>query len=178
MELRVPGDKSISQRALILSSLAEGENRIRGLLCGGDPASTAGALRGLGVPIPNLTPGRREITFRGLGLRGLRTPTGPLDVENSGTGARLLLGVLAGQPLEAVVTGDESLRQRPMGRVTDPLSAMGAHFEALETEGRLPIRVRGGPLRDFSYHLPVASAQLKSSLLLAGLVGGVEVRLV
>jgi len=178
MELRVPGDKSISQRALILSSLAEGESRIRGLLCGGDPASTAGALRRLGVAIPDLTPGAKEVTFRGSGLRGLRTPRCPLDMENSGTGARLLLGVLAGQPLEAVVTGDASLRQRPMARVTDPLSAMGARFEALEMEGRLPIRIKGGPLRDFSYHLPMASAQLKSSLLLAGLVGGVEVRLV
>lgn len=178
MELRVPGDKSISQRALILSSLAEGESRLRGLLFAGDPASTARALRGLGVPIPTLDPGGSEMTFSGLGLRGLQSPVRPLDVENSGTGARLLLGVLAGQPLEAVVTGDESLRKRPMARVTDPLTAMGAQFDALEVEGRLPIRVRGGPLKEFSYRLPVASAQLKSALLLAGLVGGVKVHLV
>lgn len=178
MELRVPGDKSISQRALILSALAEGESRLRGLLPGGDPSSTANALRGLGVRIPALDPRDPEIVFEGLGLRGLHAPDAPLDVENSGTGARLLLGVLSGQPLEAVLTGDESLRKRPMARVTDPLTAMGAHFEALEEEGRLPIRVRGGPLREFSYRLPVASAQLKSALLLAGLVGGVEVRLV
>jgi 3-phosphoshikimate 1-carboxyvinyltransferase len=178
MELRVPGDKSISQRALIFSSLADGESRLRGLLSGGDPASTARALRGLGVPIPTLDTGGSEVTFSGLGLRGLRPPVGPLDVENSGTGARLLLGVLAGQPLEAVVTGDDSLRKRPMARVTDPLTAMGADFKALEVEGRLPIRVRGGPLKDLSYRLPVASAQLKSALLLAGLVGGVRVELV
>ncbi len=178
MELRVPGDKSISQRALILSSLAEGTSRLRGLLSEGDPASTAGALRGLGVAIPKLDSSGSEVTFKGLGLRGLRTPAGPLDVENSGTGARLLLGVLAGQPLEAVVTGDESLRKRPMARVTDPLSAMGGRFEALDVEGHLPIRVMGGPLTEFSYHLPVASAQLKSALLLAGLVGGVGIQLV
>jgi 3-phosphoshikimate 1-carboxyvinyltransferase len=130
------------------------------------------------VPIPHLDPSGGELRFTGLGLRGLRTPDGPLDLENSGTGARLLLGVLAGQPLEVVLTGDESLRSRPMARVTDPLSDMGARFEALEAEGRLPIRVWGGDLAPLSYRLPVASAQLKSALLLAGLVGGVEVRLV
>lgn len=175
MELRVPGDKSVSQRAMIFASLAEGTSRIRGILCGGDPASTAGALRGLGAAIPELGP---EISIRGMGLRGLRTPTGPLDLGNSGTGARLLLGVLAGQPLEAILTGDESLRSRPMARVTDPLSAMGGTFKAMESPGRLPIHVTGGPLKPLSYDLPVASAQLKSSLLLAGLVGGVDVRLV
>jgi len=178
VELRVPGDKSISQRALILASLAGGESRLRGLLSGGDPASTAGALRGLGVPIPALDADPPEVTFHGLGLRGLKTPEGPLDVENSGTGARLLLGVLSGQPLEAVVTGDDSLRRRPMARITDPLTAMGARFQALEEEGCLPIKVQGGPLKDLSYQMPVASAQLKSSLLLAGLVGEVEVGLV
>ncbi len=175
MELRVPGDKSVSQRALIFASLAEGTSRVRGILCGGDPASTADALRGLGVTIPELGP---EISIQGMGLRGLKTPTGPLDLGNSGTGARLLLGVLAGQPLEAILTGDESLRSRPMARVTDPLSAMGGTFRAMESPGRLPIHVTGGPLKPFSYELPVASAQLKSSLLLAGLVGGVDVRLV
>ncbi len=178
MEVRVPGDKSISQRALILACLSEGTCRIRGLLREGDPASTAGALRGLGAPIPRLESGDSEVTFRGLGLRGFRPPVAPLDLQNSGTGARLLLGVLAGQPLEAVITGDESLRGRPMGRVTEPLTRMGARFQALEVEGRLPILVRGGPLNTIDYELPVASAQLKSALLFAGLVGGVEVRLV
>ncbi len=175
MEITVPGDKSISQRALILASLSEEESRISGLLSGGDPASTAQALRTLGSPIPPLG---GEVRFRGLGLRGLEAPSRPLDLENSGTGARLLLGVLAGQPFEAVVTGDESLRKRPMARVTDPLGQMGATFEALETEGCLPLKVKGGSLRSFRYELPVASAQLKSSLLLAGLVGGVPVQLV
>lgn len=178
MELKVPGDKSISQRALILASLSEGESRLRGLLGQGDPASTANALRGLGVSIPQLPKGGREIRISGLGLRGLRAGRTPLDLENSGTGARLLLGVLSGQPTEAVLTGDDSLRKRPMARVTDPLSQMGARFEWLEAEGRLPVRVMGGPLRPFSYQLPVASAQLKSALLLGGLVGGVPVKLV
>jgi 3-phosphoshikimate 1-carboxyvinyltransferase len=177
MEMRVPGDKSVSQRALILSALARGESRIRGLLPQGDPASTAGALRELGVSVPPLPADGAELRITGLGLRELRPPPNPLDLQNSGTGARLLLGVLAGQPMEAVVTGDESLRSRPMSRVTNPLSSMGASFQALEAEGRLPMRVRGGRLRSFSYTLPVASAQVKSALLLAGLVGGVEVRL-
>ena len=175
MTVWVPGDKSISQRALIFASLADGKSRIRGVLHGGDPASTAQALRDLGSAIPELS---GDFTLEGRGLRGLTAPGGPLNLQNSGTGARLLLGVLAGQNLKATVTGDRSLRARPMARVTDPLTAMGARFEALDAPGRLPIRVTGGPLRDFSYRLPVASAQLKSALLLAGLVGGAEVRLV
>jgi 3-phosphoshikimate 1-carboxyvinyltransferase len=112
-----------------------------------------------------------------MGLRGLLEPSEPLDLGNSGTGARLLLGVLSGQPMTAVLTGDASLRSRPMARVTDPLSEMGARFEPLEAPGRLPIRVTGGRLKDLTYRLPVASAQLKSSLLLAGLVSGAKVRL-
>ena len=177
MKIRVPGDKSISQRALILSSLAEGESRVRGLLTGGDPASTASALRALGAEIPTTDHWDKEIRIRGLGLRGLSTPEAHLDLGNSGTGARLLLGVLAGQAIQAVVTGDESLRSRPMGRITDPLSSMGARYEALGEPGRLPIRVVGGALRPLEYRMPVASAQLKSDLLLAGLVGGVPVSL-
>lgn len=176
-ELRVPGDKSISQRALILASIARGESRIRGILPQGDPASTAGALRALGAGIPGLDTAEGDIRILGRGLRSLLPPGAPIDLRNSGTGARLLLGVLAGQPMEAVLTGDASLRQRPMARVTGPLSAMGARFEFLEAEGRLPLRIKGGSLRSLSYVLPVASAQVKSSLLLAGLVGGVDVRL-
>jgi 3-phosphoshikimate 1-carboxyvinyltransferase len=177
VKIRVPGDKSISQRGLILSALAEGESRIRGLLPGGDPASTAGALRALGVELPPVAAWGDDVRVKGMGLRGLQPPPHPLDLENSGTGARLLMGVLAGQPLEVVVTGDESLRRRPMGRITDPLSRMGAGFQSLAEEGRLPIRVSGGALNPFDYTLPVASAQVKSSLLLAGLVGGVTVSL-
>lgn len=178
MNFRVPGDKSVSQRALILGALAQGENRIRRILTGADPIATAGALRALGAPIPPLDAAGGEIRFRGVGLRGFRPPEGTLDLANSGTGARLLLGVLAGSPLDAVVTGDESLRRRPMARVTDPLGTMGAEFTFLEAEDRLPLRVRGGSLSELTYRLPVASAQLKSALLLAGLVGRVPVHLV
>lgn len=177
MRIKVPGDKSISQRALILAGLARGESRIRGLVPGGDPASTANALRRLGVQLPPHADWRGEARIQGLGLRGLRPPVDVLDLQNSGTGARLLLGVLSAHPLEAVVTGDASLRKRPMSRVTDPLSAMGARFEALENPGRLPLRVHGGALSPLEYRLPVASAQVKSALLLAGLVGGVPVTL-
>lgn len=177
MRIRIPGDKSISQRGLILSTLASGESRLRGLLAGADPASTAGALRELGASIPPVTEWADPIRVQGLGFRGMRAPKGPLDLENSGTGARLLMGVLAGQPLDVVVTGDESLRSRPMKRITSPLSQMGAEFRFLEAEGRLPVQVRGGDLREMDYVLPVASAQIKSSILLAGLVAGVPVSL-
>lgn len=177
MRIKVPGDKSISQRALILAGLARGESRIRGLVPGGDPASTANALRRLGVQVPPHEDWRREARIHGLGLRGLRPPVDVLDLQNSGTGARLLLGVLSAHPMETVVTGDASLRKRPMSRVTDPLSAMGARFEALENPGRLPMKVHGGALNPLEYRLPVASAQVKSALLLAALVGGVPVAL-
>lgn len=178
MRLRVPGDKSISQRALLLAALAEGESRLRGVLPSADPRSTAGALRGLGVEVPPLPADGSEIRIPGVGLRGLRPPAEPLDLGNSGTGARLLLGVLAAQPFRSVVTGDASLRGRPMARVTEPLGVMGAAFEALEVEGRLPLAVGPTPgLRTVDLDLPVASAQVKSALLLAGLVAGVPVLL-
>ena len=175
-ELKVPGDKSISHRALLLSALAGGESRIRGILTGEDPQATASILRELGVPVPRLV-ADRELRITGVGVRGLRTPRRILDCANSGTTARLMLGVLAGQELDATLTGDESLRRRPMRRVTDPLSRMGARFEPLAAPGRLPLRVTGGTLRPLDYRLPVASAQLKSALLLAGVTGGVPVRL-
>ena len=172
MILRVPGDKSLTQRALILASLAEGESRISGLLHGGDAASTAGAMRALGVQIPGLPDDGGEIRVPGVGLSGLRAPEAPLDLGNSGTGTRLLLGVLAGSGIQATVDGDASLRSRPMGRVTGPLSAMGADFSFLDVDGRLPIRVTGRPpLSALDWQSPVASAQVKSAILLAGLVG-------
>ena len=177
MIVTVPGDKSISQRALMLAALAEGKSRLRGLLPGADPASTAGALRALGVALPELPSDGREVVVQGSGLRGLFPPAGPLDLGNSGTGTRLLLGVLAGQPFKAVLTGDGSLRSRPMGRVTGPLSDMGAKFRSVEVEDRLPLEVEGGPLRPLDYNLPVASAQVKSAILLAGVSGRVTVRL-
>jgi 3-phosphoshikimate 1-carboxyvinyltransferase len=170
--VRVPGDKSLTQRALILAALAEGESRLRGLLWGGDAGSTAGALRALGVDIPELPADGGEIRIRGVGLRGLRTSSAPLDLGNSGTGTRLLTGVLAGSDLSAVLDGDASLRSRPMGRVTAPLSIMGAQFEHRADDGRLPMRVTGRhPLEAIDWPSPVASAQVKSAILLAGLTG-------
>ena len=177
MIVTVPGDKSISQRALILAAVAEGKSRLRGLLPGADPASTAGALRALGVALPELPSDGQEVVVQGSGLGGLRPPAEPLDLGNSGTGTRLLLGVLAGQPFKAVLTGDGSLRSRPMGRVTSPLSDMGAKFRSVEVEDCLPLEVEGGPLNPIDYDLPVASAQVKSAILLAGVSGRVIVRL-
>lgn len=173
MRVRVPGDKSLTQRALILASLAEGESRLSGLLHGGDAASTARALRALGATIPALPADGGEIRIRGVGLVGLRQPAARLDLRNSGTGTRLLLGVLAGSGVKATLTGDTSLRKRPMARVTDPLAAMGARFHYLGEPGRLPIEITGRhPLDPIDWPSPVASAQVKSAILLAGLTGG------
>ena len=180
MEIRVPGDKSISHRSLLFGALARGGSRVRGILAGADPAATAEILRSLGVPVPVLPSGGDELRIPGVGLRGLRTPSRVLDCMNSGTTARLLLGILAGQPLEATLTGDESLRKRPMARVVDPLVAMGAQVKAVGGTAsglHLPLEVRGGPLRPLQHRSPVASAQVKSALLLAGLVGGVRVEI-
>ena len=173
MRVHVPGDKSLTQRALILSALAEGESRISGLLFGGDAESTANAPRALGAGIPPIPSDGSEITVQGVGLGGLRSPGSQLDLGNSGTGARLLLGVLSGSAVETTMTGDESLRSRPMCRVTEPLRAMGARFDFLAEDGLLPIRLRGKrPLQEIDWSTPVASAQVKSSILLAGLTGG------
>lgn len=172
MKVSVPGDKSLTQRALILAALAEGESRLSGLLHGGDAESTAGALRALGVDVGPLPSDGSEISIRGVGLDGLRSPAAELDLGNSGTGTRLLLGVLAGTPIRATLTGDDSLRSRPMARVTEPLSRMGARFSYLATPGRLPLTVSGGrPLAPIGWTSPVASAQVKSAILLAGLTG-------
>ncbi|MEX2472129.1 MAG: 3-phosphoshikimate 1-carboxyvinyltransferase [Gemmatimonadota bacterium] len=173
MRITVPGDKSLTQRALILAGLASGESRLRGLLYGGDAASTRSALVALGVDVPEIPADGGEIVVRGVGLDGLKEPAGALDLGNSGTGTRLLMGVLAGSGRSATLTGDESLRSRPMRRVTEPLTAMGAGFDFLEADGRLPVTVRGRrPLSPIDWESPVASAQVKSAILLAGLVGG------
>jgi 3-phosphoshikimate 1-carboxyvinyltransferase len=176
VRVKVPGDKSLTQRALILASLADGESRLSGLLHGGDAASTAGALRALGASIGELPADGSELVVRGRGLGGLRAAARPLDLGNSGTGTRLLLGVLAGSGLAATVTGDESLRSRPMRRVTEPLAAMGARFEELGEPDRLPLTVHGSrPLSPIDWTTPVASAQVKSAILLAGLTGSAAV---
>jgi 3-phosphoshikimate 1-carboxyvinyltransferase len=171
--VRVPGDKSLTHRALLLAGLADGRSRIRGSLDGADTQSTAAALRLLGCAVPPLD--SAELCIEGRGLRGLAAPAAAIDCGNSGTTARLLLGVLAACPFDATLTGDESLCSRPMRRVTVPLSLMGAGFAEIGAADRLPIRVRGAALRGLDYESPQASAQVKSALLLAGLVAGVAV---
>lgn len=177
MTLRVPGDKSLSQRAIILAALADGESRLTGLLTGADPQHTAAVLRALGAQIPELRSDGGVVHIPGRGLAGLVAPDSPLDFGNSGTGARLMMGVCAALPMETVLTGDASLRSRPMRRVSDPLEVMGAGFEWLEKDGCLPVRVSGAALSELRYDSPVASAQVKSALLLAALVSGRAARI-
>ncbi len=169
-ELVVPGDKSISHRALILGALAEGTSRIRGILPSADVRSTAGVLRALGADIPELD-GVMEIA--GAGRRSLRAPDRELDCGNSGTTARLMAGVVAGSGLTARFVGDASLSRRPMRRVQRPLEAMGATVE-LPAHGGLPMTVRGGTLTDVEWTSETSSAQVKSCVLLAALCAGVE----
>jgi 3-phosphoshikimate 1-carboxyvinyltransferase len=177
-DLAVPGDKSISHRAMLLAAVAPGESRLRGVLPGADCRSTAGALRALGVEIADPPADGGELRVRGPGVDGWRAPEAPLDCGNSGTTARLLLGLLASRPFAAQLTGDGSLRGRPMARVTDPLVEMGARVEFAGDAGRLPLRIAGGALRGIDHRSPRASAQVKSAVLLAGLTGGVAVRVV
>jgi 3-phosphoshikimate 1-carboxyvinyltransferase len=165
--LRVPGDKSISHRSIMLGSLAEGTTRISGFLEGEDSLATLRAFRALGVDITGPVAG--AVTIQGVGMHGLKTPAGPLDLGNSGTSMRLLVGLLAGQGLELTLIGDSSLSGRPMRRVTDPLQRMGARVETT-TAGTAPLLIRPvNHLNAIDYPLPVASAQIKSCLLLAGL---------
>ncbi|MDQ6770869.1 MAG: 3-phosphoshikimate 1-carboxyvinyltransferase [Gemmatimonadota bacterium] len=170
--VRVPGDKSISHRALILASLAEGESRVTGILDSEDVRSTAAALRSLGSNLPELS---GEMRIRGSGLRGLRQPKRPLDCGNSGTTTRLLAGVVAGHPFSTRFEGDSSLSRRPMKRIAEPLSYMGAQFEFERGDG-LPMTIHGVDLRSIDWDTKSASAQVKSAILLAGLVSQVEVR--
>ncbi len=166
--IEVPGDKSVSHRAAILGALATGPTEISGFLEGEDCLNTLRALGALGVEVTRKGPGQYQIG--GVGLEGLQEPDNVLDCGNSGTTARLVLGVLAGQPFWSVLTGDESLRSRPMARVTQPLGQMGATIVGRSGGNRLPLAIRGNrPLRGFSYRSPVPSAQVKSALLLAGL---------
>ncbi len=165
--VRLPGDKSVTHRALILGALAEGETRIVGASPAADCARTLACLRALGVPVERPAPG--HLLVHGQGHYGLREPAGILDAGNSATTMRLLCGVLAGQPFYAVLDGSDSLRRRPMARITRPLRQMGATVLGRE-EGRFPpLTVQGGPLWAISWSLEVASAQVKSALLLAGL---------
>jgi len=167
-KVRVPGDKSISHRALILGALAVGETRISGLLEGEDVLNTAKAMRALGAKVERT--GEFAWSVRGVGVAGFAQPEGPLDFGNSGTGCRLVMGAVAGCPISAVFDGDASLRSRPMRRVLDPLALMGARVGASGEGGRLPLTLNGArdPL-PILYRTPVASAQIKSAVLLAGL---------
>ena len=170
--MRVPGDKSISHRALMLAALGNGRSRIRGLLCSADLESTAEVLRRLGAPVPPLSP--VEVVIDGVGLRGLQTPSAVLDCGNSGTTTRLMAGIVAGAGLTARFIGDASLSTRPMRRVAKPLEAMGAIVE-LPAHGGLPMIVTGSALQGITWHPDMASAQVKSAILLAGLVADVPV---
>lgn len=164
--LQVPGDKSISHRAVLLAALAEGETRITGFLDSADCLATLAVCRAMGV---SAWREGETLVVRGAGLQGLQPPAAPLDVGNSGTSMRLLAGLLSGQAFASELTGDSSLRQRPMGRIMAPLRAMGAVIEGGEND-TAPLRIAGGNgLTGIEYPLPVASAQVKSCLLLAGL---------
>ena len=165
--IRVPGDKSISHRSIMLGALAVGETRVSGLLEGEDVLATAAAMRAMGASVERV--GEGEWSVHGVGVGALLQPEAPLDMGNSGTSTRLLMGLVATHAIETRFFGDASLSMRPMGRVIDPLSQMGAAFEASEG-GRLPLTVRGAnPAVPIEYRLPVASAQVKSAVLLAGL---------
>lgn len=165
-EIAIPGDKSMSHRSAMFASLAEGRSTVTGFLEAEDCLSTVAAMRSLGARIEHTGPG--TFVIEGTGGR-LRQPAGGVDCGNSGTTMRLLSGIIASQPIRARMTGDASLSKRPMGRVIKPLSEMGARFTAEGGEGRPPLVVEGGVLNPLSYEMPVASAQVKSAVLLAGL---------
>lgn len=169
--LRVPGDKSISHRALLLGAIARGESRIRGFLPGADCLATLAALRDLGVEIRHDV--NDQVSIRGAGLYGLKRAGHALDLGNSGTAMRLFAGLLAAQPFDSTLTGDASLSSRPMARVIEPLARMGARVDS--NDGLPPLIIRGGhALHGIDYALPVASAQVKSAILLAGLYADSE----
>lgn len=164
---RVPGDKSISHRSIMMGSIADGVTEVEGFLEGEDALSTMNAFRALGVPIEGPDQGR--VRIHGVGLNGLKKPQAPLDCGNSGTSMRLMSGLLAGQAFDSVLVGDSSLSKRPMKRVIDPLALMGAQVQAQEG-GRPPLHIQGNRgLKAIDYTLPMASAQVKSCVLLAGL---------
>ena len=176
-ELTVPGDKSISHRAVMFSALGRGTARITGFLDGADCNSTIDCFRALGVPIEK---SGDTVIVHGQGLHGLRAPAGILDVGNSGTTLRLMTGILAAQPFSCQITGDSSIQKRPMNRVAVPLGQMGAHITGSGSSDKLlaPLTIRGQQLQGIDYTLPVASAQVKSAILLAGLFAQGQTRVV
>src|SRR5438270_1836387 len=163
-EITLPGDKSISHRAVMMGSIADGETRISNFATSADCASTIECFRGLAISIER---DGSDVIVYGKGKNGLQKPDAPLDCGNSGTTMRLVAGILAGQPFDSILTGDESLRSRPMKRIIDPLTAMGGQVESLD--GRAPLTIRGREITGIEYQPPVASAQIKSCVLLAGL---------
>ena len=165
-EVTIPGDKSISHRAVMFGSLAEGATEITGFLRGADCLSTIDCFRRLGISIEDKD---ERILIHGKGLHGLSAPTQILDAGNSGTTTRLISGILSGQAFETTLTGDASIQKRPMGRIIEPLSQMGASITSLSGNGCAPLRIQGRPLHGIHYTTKVASAQVKSSILLAGL---------
>ena len=173
--VKVPGDKSISHRALMIASISTGRSVIRGLLTADDPQSTIGCIRNLGIPVESKN---NELLITGKGKRGLTPPTTFLDCGNSGTTMRLMTGILVGQAFASELRGDRSLSRRPMKRVIDPLVQLGARIEATR-EFTAPLKISGGhPLRGIRYELPVASAQVKSAVLFAGLYADGATRVV
>jgi 3-phosphoshikimate 1-carboxyvinyltransferase len=165
--LRVPGDKSVSHRSIMFGSIAEGTTHVSGFLQGEDSLNTLRAFRAMGVKITDPDPAG-NVVIEGVGMRGLKAPKGPLYMGNSGTSMRLLSGLLSGQSFNTVLEGDESLSRRPMKRVTEPLAKMGAIIDS--NNGYPPLKIKGGAkLRGIEYAMPMASAQVKSCLLLAGL---------
>ena len=173
-DMALPGDKSISHRAVMLSAIAEGETTITGFLTGEDTLNTAKAIQKMGIQVEGL--GTDRLMVRGKGLDGLSEPTGVLDLGNSGTGMRLLAGLLAGQHFFSVLTGDQYLVKRPMGRIVEPLRQMGARIDGRSNGKLAPLSIRGGGsrLEAFDYVSPIASAQVKSAVLLAGLYASGE----
>lgn len=172
-EIQVPGDKSISHRAVMFGSLAQGTTEITGFLRGADCLSTISCFRRLGIEIEEK---EKEILVHGKGLHGLCAPKEILDTGNSGTTTRLISGILCGQNFETTLTGDASIQRRPMGRIIEPLSQMGASIESLSGNSCAPLRIAGRPLHGIHYTTKVASAQVKSAILLAGLYADGETR--
>lgn len=173
-EITIPGDKSISHRSVLFGSIAKGTTEIAGFLKGADCLSTIDCFRRMGVKICE---DKDRVLVHGNGLHGLKAPDGVLDCGNSGTTTRLISGILAAQDFDVTLTGDRSIRKRPMKRIMDPLSRMGADITSIPGNGCAPLRICGRPLHGISYHSPVASAQVKSAILLAGLYADGETRL-
>ena len=169
--VKVPGDKSISHRSVMLGSIAEGTTYVRGFLNSADCQATIACFRKMGIQIEETrdSNGERVVAVFGKGLRGLTKSPDMLDAMNSGTTTRIIAGILAGQSFDSFITGDASLRKRPMKRIIDPLTEMGCHIISANDDNCLPIKISGGNLHAIRYHSKVASAQVKSCVLLAAL---------